>query len=50
MLTLVGMTADMLVAVNLFWHFECYFRFGDSLFDSAVVEVGDRPSVHCHIL
>jgi len=48
MLTLTGMTAHVLVAVNLLWHFECYYRVADSLFDSAVVEVRYRPSVLCH--
>jgi len=38
-LTSAGMTAYVLVAVNLLWHFECYCRVAGSLSDREVVEV-----------
>ena len=42
------MTAYVLFAVNLLWHFECYSRVAGSLSDSEVVEVRYRASVLCN--
>lgn len=50
MLTLAGLTARLLVAVNLLWHFECYYRVAGSLSDSTVVELRNWSTVLCHTL